>query len=193
MARHLFVGLPKLSQPKWRKTVVKKGKSSASNGIWGIIFTISIGILVAMWLTNPQEVRENWETVSNTLRETYEDASIDIQTRRGEETGPFGISIGEPVGRYDYHITTRSGFDHQYGNYNEEFDIDVYSCPTDEIPRPHFGLNNYYVLSNEQSGISDGPKAHQAHEANDAASGDTDAAHPEHALDRARSACGTLH
>ena len=34
-----------------------------------------------------------------------------------------------------------------------------------------------------------GPKAHQAHEANDAASGDTDASRLEHALYRARSAC----
>ena len=38
-----------------------------------------------------------------------------------------------------------------------------------------------------------GPKAHQAHEANDAASGDTDASRLEHALDRARSARGAFH
>ena len=39
----------------------------------------------------------------------------------------------------------------------------------------------------------DGPKAHKTHKANDAASGDLAPARLEHALDRARSACGTLH
>ena len=136
-----------------------KRKSLHSNKIRGIVFTISISVLIALWLTNPQETREDLKRIANTLQETYEDTAIDIQIRRGKETGLFGMSMDDPVGRYDCHITTISGFDHQYINrydvneHNEKFNIDVYSCLVDEIPRPHLNLNSYYVLANKQNGI----------------------------------------
>ena len=144
---------------------MKKRKSSTTKQIWGIISIVCFGLFIASWLINPQAAKEELETASNTLQETYEDAAIEIQTRRGEETGPFGISMGDPVDRYDCHgvyslpslkfnFIEKEYMEQEYGSSQEDlFNISMYECPIEEIPRPHPDMSSYYVLANDTFGI----------------------------------------